>query len=295
MGASIKSSHSVGSQILKFKRFLRRLLFATIVFSPSPCAQAQDSGVTLTVDFVAWGNEISGLSLKSGGAGQTFSALPFRYSTPVSYSGPAVMEVYQGNSNATPAPSSAPTQADKDHQMAPLLQAIDAEEQKTSEQQPKTGLVAELENRRKKDPSLVALIPLPGGSKRVTILLAPLGKNTFRGYVINDDPSQLPLGKVRVHNLSPFPIALRTSGKKPVELKVGTSIIADCNKNQFVYEVAYKLNDKWKLQENNLFPVRSNEQAQMIVIKSDNQYFQSSDGTGSGFLQIVTLIRSQTP
>jgi len=178
--------------------------------------------------------------------------------------------------------------------MAPLLQAIDSEEQKHPEQ-PKTGLAAELENRRKKDPSLVALIPLPTGCRRVSVLLAPLGKNTFRGYVINDDPSQLPLGKVRIHNLSPYPIALRSSGKQPAELKVGASMLADCKNEQFVYELAYKLNDKWKLQENNLFPVRSTEQAQMIVIKSNNQFFQSSDGTGSGFLQIVTLLRTPTP
>lgn len=46
------------------------------------------------------------------------------------------------------------------------------------------------------------------------------------------------------------------------------------------------------MQENNIIPVRPAEQAQMLILKSENSYFTSSDGSRGGFLQIVTLRRN---
>jgi hypothetical protein len=47
------------------------------------------------------------------------------------------------------------------------------------------------------------------------------------------------------------------------------------------------------MQENNLLKVMPDEQAQMIILKSDDSYFKSSDGSRTGFLQVVTLRRSR--
>ena len=49
----------------------------------------------MKIDLVAWGDDISGLSFKSGAGKGDITALGFRYSEPVPYSGPAVMEIYQ--------------------------------------------------------------------------------------------------------------------------------------------------------------------------------------------------------
>ena len=58
-----------------------------------------------------------------------------------------------------------------------------------------------------------------------------------------------------------------------------------------IYQLAYKKDDGWKIQENNIIPVRANEQTQMIILRSRNQYFLSADGASGGFLQMVTLRR----
>jgi hypothetical protein len=58
-----------------------------------------------------------------------------------------------------------------------------------------------------------------------------------------------------------------------------------------IYELAYKAGEEWKMQENNIIPVRATEQAQMMILKSGNQFFLSTDGSSGGFLQIVTLRR----
>ena len=46
------------------------------------------------------------------------------------------------------------------------------------------------------------------------------------------------------------------------------------------------------MQENNLFPVRENEQVHFIVTRSNASFFTSSDGSRAGFLQTAILRRS---
>ena len=58
-----------------------------------------------------------------------------------------------------------------------------------------------------------------------------------------------------------------------------------------IYQLAYKKGDRWKVQENNIIPVEANEQTQLIVLRSRNQFFLSADGATAGFLQTVTLRR----
>ena len=125
--------------------------------------------------------------------------------------------------------------------------------------------------------------------------MAPADAGTFTAYVIDDDPSKLPLGQLRIHNLSPLPVAMRCNGKPDKELKTRETFIVPAKTEQLIYELAYKLGDEWKMQENNVIPVRATEQAQMIILKSDNSFFLSTDGSSGGFLQIVTLRRGPSP
>ena len=58
-------------------------------------ASAASAQVSLKADLVSWGEDIQGLTLKSAGKGEPVTALAFRYSKPVHYSGPEVMEIHQ--------------------------------------------------------------------------------------------------------------------------------------------------------------------------------------------------------
>ena len=182
-----------------------------------------------------------------------------------------------------------PTEDDKAHQLMPLT----APEPSTDEAQdgPKSALAVELENRRKKEPTLVALARLPSGGSRATVLLAPAGGGTYMAYVIDDDPSKLPVGGLRVHNLSPFRVRMRFDGKLDKELATRDALNVPIRNQQVIYELAYSHEGEWKVQENNIMPVRSNEQTQLIVLKSNNRFFMSADGATGGFLQLVALRR----
>jgi hypothetical protein len=259
-----------------------------------PRLGAQEANVSMKIDMVAWGDDITGLSLKPGQTKGKVTALAFRYSTPLSYSGPAVMEIYRsGDGDAKSVPE--PTAEDIEHELHPLV-ADDRETVEGKATKPKHRLARELEKRRKKTPTLVALAALPEyGCRRATVLLAPDDGGTYTAYVIDDDPSKLPLGQLRVHNLSPLGIALRCNGGANQVLKTRESFIAPIQNQTLIYELAYKLGDEWRTQENNIIPVRETEQTQMIVLKSNNRFFMSTDGSSGGFLQVVTLRRGPSP
>ena len=284
MAVNSTSFHSVGCLRRKSNLLVALLLFLV------PAISAQEASVSMKIDLVAWGDKITGLSLKSGESKGTITALSFRYSAPVTYSGPALMEIHKaGGDETSNAPE--PSAEDKAHQLMPLLESP-AEAASSEAAKPKQGLALELEKRRAKDPTLVALAALPpSGCQRATVLLAPADAGTFIAYVIDDDPGKLPLGKMRLHNLSPVPISVRCNGKVSKELKTREAFVVPAENGQIIYELAYKLGDEWKMQENNVIPVRDTEQTQMIVLKSTNSFFLSSDGGGGGFLQVVTLRR----
>jgi hypothetical protein len=252
-------------------------------------AQAQEATVSMKIDLVSWGDAIKGLSLKTAESKGGLTAQSFRYSQPVSYSGPAILEIYRGGSGAEePVPE--PTADDLAHQLMPLP-PVDEKVEAGDKKLEKTGLALELEKRRKKAPTLVSLAALPSGCSRATVLLAPADGETYTSYVIDDDPSKLPPGQLRIHNLSPLEILVRCNGKQQKELKTRESFISPAENQQIIYELAYKAGDEWKMQENNIIPIRENEQTQMMILKSKNSFFQSTDGSSGGFLQIVTLRR----
>jgi hypothetical protein len=263
---------------------------ACLLLLVTPLHAQQGADVAMLIDVVAWGNEIKGLSLKSGSSKGKITALGFRYSAPVAYSGPAVMEIYQTESQAAE-PARELSAQDKAHELHPLI--FEEKSNPENKSAPKQGVALELEKRRKKNPALVALAVLPGGGcRRATVLLAPAATGTYIAYVIDDDPSKLPLGQLRIHNLSPIPISVRCNGKPAKELNTRESLVTPATNQQLIYELAYKAGDEWQIQENNVIPVRAHEQSQMIILKSSNSYFMSSDGASGGFLQIVTLRRS---
>ncbi|MCX6875340.1 MAG: hypothetical protein NTW21_16265 [Verrucomicrobia bacterium] len=267
-------------------RFLTTLLLAGLALG-SPL-RAQQAEVALKLDFVAWGDAIGGLSLKAGDSGG-ITALPFRYSDPVTYSGPAVMEIFKsGDNNAKARPQ--PTADDKLHELIPLAPEP-ANPANNQDARAKSALTLELEKRRAKQPNLVALAVIPADCTRATVLLAPLGNGTYQAYVIDDDPTKLPLGEVRVHNLSTYEVAVRCSSGVTKTLKTRDSFVARAPDGYFIYELTYFQDEEWKYQENNVIPIRPTDQSQMIILSSDNAFFRSGDGSKNGFLQIVTLRR----
>jgi hypothetical protein len=270
------------------------LLCLFLLAVPVPFLQAAD--VSLKIDVVAWGNEIKGLSFKPGSSKGDITAMGFRYSKPVAYAGPVIMAIYQ-SANAPAAPAAPAIKLPAQGRILPRTPGAD-EKNAGPDTKPaaKQGLALELEKRRQKEPTLVALAALPGAAcRRATVLLAPADDGTFTAYVIDDDPSKLPVGQVRIHNLSPFPIAMRCNDKPVQEINTRGTILVPAKKEHLVYELAYKLGDEWKMQCNSVISVNPQEQAQMIILKSDNSFFLSSDGSRRGFLQIITLRRSPSP
>jgi hypothetical protein len=271
------------------------LSLACLLLLAAPLRAQQGDNVSMKIDVVAWGDEIKGLSLKPGSSKGDITALGFRYSKPVAYSGPVIMAIYQ--SATAPAATSGPAmEIPGQPKVSPKPMAAEKKDAVVADNTrptPKHGLALELAKRRQKEPTLVALASLPGGTcRRATVLLAHADDGTYIAYVIDDDPSKLPVGQVRIHNLSPFPIAMRCNGNKLQELKTREAMLVPARKEHLIYELAYKLDDAWKIQESNVISVRPREQSQMIILKSDNSFFVSSDGSRSGFLQIITLRRS---
>ncbi len=287
MAANSKSCPSAGFLRVKFNLLPAAACLAVMAFFPASAQNAGQPMVSMKIDLVAWGDDINGLTLKKGDSNGDLTALGFRYSTPVTYSGPLVMEIYQTGSAAL-APDVELSQDDKDHQLMPLI-VEEAPPQPGEEA--RTPIAIELEKRRLENPDLVALAQLPGRScKHATILLAPAAAGTFIAYVIDDDPSKLPAGKLRVHNLSPYDVAIACNGETK-ELKTRGSHVFNAVDETIIYELAYKQDDQWIVQENNILSVRPTDQLQMVILRSRNQFFLSADGSTGGFLQLVTLRR----
>jgi hypothetical protein len=267
-----------------FAKFLLPLLPLLACLAP---LHGQSADISLKIDLVAWGDEIGGLSLKPGKKEGAITALAFQYSAPVNYTGPPLMEVYK-NGEGSVKPKPAPSAEDLKQLSQPLLPEP-AEPGKAAP--PTSRLAAELQKRREKKPTLVALAEIPTNSNRATVLLAPAGDGTFIAYVIDDDPTKLPVGKLRIHNLSPYPIAMRIDHGTAKELPPRGAIVVPVTDEQISYDLSYKLGDEWKFQEHNFQQIFAKDQTQMVLLKSANSHFLSSDGSSGGFLQAVTLRR----
>jgi hypothetical protein len=264
------------------------LLAATLAL---PTLKGQEGGIVAKLDLVAWGDAIPGLSFSATPPAETITALPFQYSKPASYKGPSLLTIHQHSApGAADLPSIEVAEA-KEHESRPLAPGQPANDPNPGG--PKTGLALQLEKLRIEQPTAVALARIPPGCTRATVLLTPDSDGTFSAMVVDDNPEKLPPGKLRIHNLSPHPIAMRINGSgTPRELKRNENMIVDAPDEQVIYELAYKLDEQWKFQETNILPVRRNEQTQMIILRNDNRFFLSSDGATGGFLQNVVLRRS---
>lgn len=289
MAANSKSSPSAGFRRSK-SEIVSLLLLGSVLCLP--VLKAQQDGIVAKVDLVAWGDAIPGLSFTAESATETITALPFQYSKPATYKGSSLMAIHQHSSPAATTPPAIEDPDAKAHESRPLLPSQPSNA--ANPQRPKTGLALQLENLRKEQPTLVALARIPSGCNRATVLLAPNGDGTFQAMVVDDNPDKLPAGKLRVHNLSPYPITMRfnSMASAPKELKRNEAAVVDAPSEQVIYELAYKLGEEWKFQENNILPVRASEQTQMIILRSDNRFFLSSDGATGGFLQQVVLRRT---
>jgi hypothetical protein len=267
---------------MKFKRVVAILALALV---PASLTAQDDPEVSVVLDLVAWGDAIGGLSLGSSTGGDEVIARAFNYSEPVRYRGPRVLEIHQtGNDRVENVPVT-PTPEDEEHQSIPL--AIEDREGDDA----KPPMPPALAERREEEPTLAALVPLPANARRVTILLARAAQGTYQAYVINDDPSQLPPGKLRVHNLAPIPIAMKFDGEPRRRMNPRDAAVVDAPGGQAIYQLAYLEGEAWEIQETNIIPVRPDEQTQLIVLKSRNRFFLSADGASGGFLQTVALRR----
>ncbi len=237
--------------------------------------------VNMLIDVVAWGDDIIGLHLgytdsEEGAA----HALSFRYGRePVRYSGPRWLAIYQ-------------PRGDTQDQGAVRPPQVDDVSGKSSRQVPQT-----LAERRVMEPSLVALVKLPIDARRATVLLSPAGDGTYKGYVINDDPSRLPPGKLLVHNLSPYTIALQFGSNKPAIIEPRGEYLFEDSQKYLPYRLAYQIKyqpeeaNHWEIQGSNIMKLSADEQTQMLILRSDNEHFLSSSGARSGYLQKVILRR----
>ena len=262
-------------------------MLAWLPSAPAQDAKPEGTPVSLKIDLVAWGNDIPGLSIKANGRGEEVTALAFRYSKPLKYSGGNILEIYQ-DPNA---------QAERAAKMEKLMrESLEANPELGPARRPSATPPSSVTPSGPVEPKVVATVTLPTNSQRVTVLLAPGASGQFQAYVIDDDPSRLPFGRLRVHNMAPIPVALRFNDQPVKEMAAREAVLVQPQKNnQVIYELAYKKDGQWKMQENNLIKVLPTEQAQMIILKSNASFFTSSDGSTSGFLQSVVLRRTREP
>lgn len=252
--------------------------------------QGQSSHVRVRVDLVAFGETISGLVLSSSSNKKPVTALAFRYSETLVYKGPRIVEISQSGGRKV----AEPVDLEK-HPDASVLPP-EPKAKNPPEGAPQPGkYIKEILKRREKNPDLVALAVIPAGARHVTILLAPSEQETYRAYVINDDPTKLPFGKVRIHNYCKHPIAMRFNNSQPDIIRPFKTRKVTPRNKQVIYQLAYPRRKKWKIQENNLVAVQPDEQVQMIVLRSQSSFFTSSDGSRGGVLQVATLRRKKNP
>lgn len=257
---------------------------------------AQEANVSMRVYLVSMAEEISALKLGTGAGKNTARA--FQYSQAISYSGPQLMEISQGEVKKRKRIEF------EDYDFVDEAEYFEGEEPPKDEPRAEEQLAPAaakgpvppyIQARREEtnNPELVALATLPTNSNVATVLMYPDSGGTFRTLVFDDDPSKLPYGHMRVHNLSPYDITLRFDREgQPVILKTGQSSIAKPkNDKVMIYELAFFKDDRWKFQERNVITVREEEQINFVVVRGGSSYFQSGSGQRSGFLQTAALRR----
>jgi hypothetical protein len=273
----------------------KTLLFALLLLG-TDILRAQDNGaeVSMRIDFVSWGEDLSGLEVRNGKRGDSVKALAFRYSKPLEYSGSQILALALGEGSDDAAREMAEAYEERRRSdKAEGLDVPDAPFVPQAAPEARDGEIPKtLAQAREKDPALAALVKLPAASRRVTILLAPGPDRSLVPHIFDDDPTRQPLGMVRVHNLSKHTVSLLMATGKARELQPGKSFLVPAPEGTFAYELAYQTEGAWKLQENNLVNVRANEQMHMVILRSEASFFSSSDGSRGGFMQTAFLRRT---
>ncbi len=254
----------------------------------------ENNNVSMRIDFVSWGENISGLELRDGKSGTPVSALAFQYSKTIEYAGPQLIALAYGEISEAESKKMA-AELDLVRRRMEEEGAVNTEPKsltKIDTDVDKGEVPKALAEARKKDPKLAALVKLPTNSRHVTILLAPGPNKSLIPHILDDDPSKQPLGKIRVHNLSSYPIRLLTNSKKSEVLAPGKNFISEAPSENFIYELAYNIDGKWISQENNLVVIRPNQQVHMVVLRNESSFFTSSDGSRGGYMQTAFLRRT---
>jgi len=270
------------------------LTLALLLFGAATLqAQNQDPKVSMRIDFVSWGEDISGLEVLTGKRGAPVKALAFRYSESFDYSGPQILSLALGEAYENAAKEMA--EAYEAQRLKDKAEGIDVPDEPfvpvASPEVKGRGIPKALALAREKNPSLAALVRLPAASRRVTVLLAPGPERSLVPHIFNDDPARHPLGMARVHNFSPHPVSMRTAEGKTTELLPGKSFLAQAPGKIFAYEVSYQTDGVWKVQENNMIDIGSKEQMHMVILLNSSSFFTSKDGSRGGFMQIAFLRR----
>lgn len=289
MEDDLKLYRFAGSLKMKFKAIIVGICLLHLA-NPSVCARGENEQppeVSMRIDVVAWGNAIPGLSLGEPATSENqIQAHAFRYGQPVRYQGPQLLAIYQSVERSANPSTRAQSPEEESNLAKPLLPDDVNRQEPTGHRIP--DLLAQ---RRIEEPTLVALVNLPLDSNRLTLLLVRGPAGTFRAYVIEDDPSKLPIGQLRVYNLSSHEIAMQFHDDETIQLASLESTLVQPLDKFITYRLAYLHEDSWRIQENNVLPIRADQQTQMIILKSDHPYFLSGDGGRSGFMQVVVLRR----
>ena len=284
MADGLISSASVGLKKMKSKSTkLRPSLSSVLLFLCLATATAQGQ-VRLKINLVAWGNDIRGLTLKTA-SGEPITARSFAYNKSIAYSGPQDLAIYQGEVKED-------ASAYSEH-YKPAGAIPEEKEEKIDVTKVKDPFIKMLLERKLKEPELVSLVRLPVNSREITILLAPATQGVYQPYLINADSKSSPAGALAVHNLSGYPVRVeQLNGKQQCQLDPkGKFLLAADEKKAFRYKISYQDGDRWRVATNNIVRLPEDQKTQLIVLQSDNEYFKSTDGSKSGFLQVVVLKR----
>lgn len=275
---------------------IRSILLAaagSVMWAGPAAAQSADA-ISLKIDFVSWSSDLQGLTIHNRGGEVPVTAMAFRYSDTVRYTGSDVLEISQGDPGTSEIAKKR-REAKRDAAAAIGYELPESNWTPTPEPEDKLAkleLPKAIAARRELRPNLVGLVKLPRGSAHITVLLAPGPGGSLSTQVIDDDPTKLPPGRVRIHNFAAFPVALRLAGVQgPKVLEPMKSILVEPVNGSVIYELAYQADGEWVVQENNVVPVRPDEQVQMVVLKSEAKFFAGSSGDTSGYMQIALLRR----
>ncbi|HSH94199.1 MAG TPA: hypothetical protein VK968_08645 [Roseimicrobium sp.] len=217
--------------------------------------------VSLTFSVVSWGNAISDLYYKSGGTHKKIVAPAFAPSASMQYTGPAELVFYS--------------------RQAPTSESNGSEFPAAVSTKPKPEKPREIEACR---------VLLPADETRATILLAPIDPGHYQGFVIPGDPTKFPFGQAKLVNLYNQPLAIKFNRSGAVLLKPNEStVVAPNADSSLLIEVAAYKGDKWKRLLDNIFTLREDEQALVILSSGDYKFFRNDMGEVAGEVQVTVL------